>query len=228
VQSYQADFIEFLVRAGVLTFGDFTTKSGRKTPYFINTGNYRTGRQLGRLGGFYARALIEHWGKNFDNLYGPAYKGIPLAVTTGIALSADCGHDVSITYNRKELKDHGERGGIIGHKYSGGERVVIIEDVITAGTSVRETLALLAENNNPQVAGVIVSVDRMERGQGEKSAIEEIQAEFDFPVYSIVNVREIINHLFNRSLDDKIYVDLDMKQRMQAYLREYGVEAKSG
>ena len=158
MQQYKADFIEFLIRAGVLTFGDFTTKSGRKTPYFINTGNYRTGRQLGRLGGFYARALIKHWGKDFDNLYGPAYKGIPLAVTAGIALSADCGHEVSITYNRKELKDHGERGGIIGHKYSGNERIVIIEDVITAGTSVRETLSRFAENNKTPVAGGIVSV----------------------------------------------------------------------
>ena len=228
MQPYKADFIEFLVRAGVLTFGDFTTKSGRKTPYFINTGNYRTGGQLGRLGGFYARALIEHWGKKFDNLYGPAYKGIPLAVTAGIALSADFAHDVSITYNRKEVKDHGERGGLIGHKYNGGERIIIVEDVITAGTSIRETLALLAENNNPRVVGVIVSVDRMERGQGQKSAIEEIQAEFDIPVFSIVNVREIIDYLFNRSLDDKIYVDWAMKQRMEAYLTEYGVEAKSG
>jgi orotate phosphoribosyltransferase len=223
MQPYKAEFIEFLVAAGVLTFGDFVTKSGRQTPYFINTGNYRTGEQLGRLGDFYARAVIDHWDGDFDNLYGPAYKGIPLAVTTGIALSAGCGHNVSVTYNRKEAKDHGERGGIIGHQYDGSERVVIIEDVITAGTSVRETMAILTANNNPRVVGSIVSVDRMERGQGELTAIEEIKAEFNFPVYSIVNVREIISHLYNSPVDGTVYIDDDMKKRMEAYLAEYGV-----
>jgi len=224
LQPYKAEFIDFLVGAGVLTFGDFTTKSGRKTPYFINTGNYRTGMQLAQLGRYYAQAILEHWGKDFDNLYGPAYKGIPLAVTTGIALDADYEHNVTVTYNRKEDKDHGEGGGIIGHKYQGTERVIIIEDVITAGASVRETTAILAANGNPQVAGVIVSVDRMERGRGQLSAIEEIKAEFNFPVHSIVNVREIIRHLYNSPINGKVYIDDDMKQRMEAYLTEYGVK----
>ncbi|KPK77210.1 MAG: orotate phosphoribosyltransferase [Phycisphaerae bacterium SM23_30] len=224
MRRYKAEFIEFLVGAGVLTFGDFTTRSGRQTPYFINTGNYRTGGQLARLGEFYARAINEHWGRDFDNLYGPAYKGIPLAVAAGIALNAEHGHNVTVTYNRKEAKDHGERGGIIGHRYDGSERVVIIEDVITAGTSLRETMGILAENGNPQVAGVIVSVDRMERGRDSLSALEEIKAEFNFPVRAIVNVREIIVHLHNHPIKDKVYINDDMKQRMEEYLREYGVE----
>jgi len=163
IQPYQAEFIEFLVRCGVLTFGDFVTKSGRQTPYFINTGNYHTGSQLNQLGHFYGQALLNNLGPEFDNLYGPAYKGIPLAVTTAIALQNQYNHDVSVTYNRKEAKDHGEGGSLIGHKYNGSEKVAIVEDVITAGTSVRESMEILAANNNPQVAGVIVSVDRMER-----------------------------------------------------------------
>ena len=224
MQQYKTEFIEFLVGAGVLTFGDFTTKSGRKTPYFINTGNYRTGEQLAQLGRYYAQAIIEHWDKDFDNLYGPAYKGIPLAVTTGVALSAERGHNVTVTYNRKEAKDHGERGGIIGHKYNGSERVIIIEDVITAGTSVRETIEILTANNNPQVKGVIVSVDRMERGQGQLSAIEEIKKEFNFPVQAIVNVREIIACLHNYPLNGEVYIDDDMKKRIEAYLTEYGAK----
>ena len=155
MQQYQTDFITFLVRSGVLTFGDFTTKSGRKTPYFINTGNYRNGNQLARLGGFYGAALVEHFDESFDNLYGPAYKGIPLAVATSIALSRGCEMNVTVTYNRKEAKDHGEGGSFIGHRYDGSERVVIIEDVITAGTSVRESMALLKANGNPTVTGLI-------------------------------------------------------------------------
>jgi orotate phosphoribosyltransferase len=223
MQPYKSEFIEFLVRAGVLTFGDFVTKSGRATPYFINTGNYRSGAQLGRLGEFYAQALIEHFGGNFDNLYGPAYKGIPLAVTAGIALSSVHGFDLSVTYNRKEAKDHGEKGSLIGHQYSGAEQVVIIEDVITAGTSVRESLAILKACGNPRVTGVIVSVDRMERGQGDLTAIEEVKNQFNLPVYSIVNVREIIAHLHNRQIDDQVYIDDNMKQRMEEYLQKYGV-----
>lgn len=223
MQPYKAEFIEFLVRSGVLTFGEFVTKSGRKTPYFINTGNYRTGEQLGKLGGFYGQALLEHFGQDFHNLYGPAYKGIPLAVTTSIALNAEHGHEVSVTYNRKEIKDHGERGSLIGHQYDGSERVVIIEDVITAGTSVRESLEILAASGNPEVIGVIVSVDRMERGKGELSAIQEIKEEFALPVFSIVNVKEIIQHLQQREIDGKVYIDDTMKTRMEGYLSEYGV-----
>ena len=221
MKDYQREFIEFLVRSGVLTFGDFTTKSGRKTPYFINTGNYRTGGQLARLGDFYASRLVDALGE-FDNLYGPAYKGIPLAVTTAIALEK-LGRSVTVTYNRKEAKDHGEGGSLIGHKYVGGERVVIVEDVITAGTSIRETMAILAANKKPQVAGAIVSVDRMERGQADKSAIQEVAEEFGFPVVSIVTVRDVLEHLHGREVDGKVLVDDAMKGRIEAYLAEYGV-----
>ena len=223
MQQYQMEFIEFLVEAEVLTFGDFVTKSGRQTPYFVNTGKYRTGRQLGRLGGFYAAALTHHLGDDFDNLYGPAYKGIPLAVATAIALSQQQQQEVTVTFNRKEAKDHGERGVLIGHPYSGDERVVFIEDVITAGTSVRESVALLQQQGRPQVVAVIVSVDRMERGQGESTAIEEMKAEFGLPVFPIVNVRQIIQALHNRDLKGKTYIDDGVKDRMEAYLAEYGV-----
>lgn len=222
MQDYKMKFIEFLVRAGVLTFGDFTTKSGRKTPYFVNTGNYRLGSQLGQLGQFYAQALGEALGAGFDNLYGPAYKGIPLAVAASIALHSH-GHDVSITYNRKEAKDHGEKGILIGHQYTGAERVVIIEDVITAGTSIRESMSILAANKAPQVVGIIVSVDRMERGQGELSAVQEVRRDFGIPVFAIVTVRDIIACLHNRPVDGQVHIDDAGKQRMEAYLAQYGV-----
>lgn len=223
MHSYQDEFIEFLVQSGVLTFGDFVTKSGRATPYFVNTGLYRTGAQLSRLGQFYAAALREHFGNDIDNLYGPAYKGIPLAVATAIALAQNHAHDISVTYNRKESKDHGEKGTLIGHPYDGSERVVIIEDVITAGTSVRESMAILAANHRPNVRGVIVSVDRMERGSGKLTAIEEVKKEFDLDVFPIVNVRQIISHLHNRPLEEKVVIDDATKQRMEEYLATYGV-----
>ncbi len=223
MQNYKGRFIEFLVGAGVLTFGDFTTKSGRKTPYFVNTGNYRLGSQLAALGEFYAEAMMEVLGKNFDNLYGPAYKGIPLSVTAGIALARQYDFDVSVTYNRKEAKDHGEKGTLIGRQYDGSERVVIIEDVITAGTSIRESMEILSANNKPKVAGVIVSVDRMERGTGSLTAVQEVKEQFGMEVFSIVNVREIIEYLHNRQVAGKVHIDDQMKQRMEAYLSKYGV-----
>ena len=222
MQAYKAEFIEFLVGAGVLTFGEFVTKSGRQTPYFVNTGNYRLGSQLAKLGGFYARALAENLGRDFDNLYGPAYKGIPLAVAAGMALAREHGHDVSVTYNRKEAKDHGERGVLIGHQYAGSERVVIVEDVITAGTSVRETFSILAANQSPAVVGVVVSVDRMERGKGQLSAVQEVRQEFKVPVIAIVTVREIMDYLFNRPVQGKIYIDEPCRTRMENYLAQYG------
>ncbi|MBN1437620.1 MAG: orotate phosphoribosyltransferase [Sedimentisphaerales bacterium] len=224
MQDYKGEFIEFLVGAGVLTFGDFVTKSGRKTPYFVNTGNYRLGSQLGQLGRFYARALREGWGDGFDNLYGPAYKGIPLAVAAAIGLNELYGQDVSVTFNRKEAKDHGEGGSLIGHKYDGSEKVVIIEDVMTAGTSVRESMGLLAEQGGPSVEGVIVSVDRMERGTGELSAVQEVGKDFGFKVEAIVNVREIIAYLHNRQVKGKVYIDDVGKAKMEAYLSDYGAE----
>ncbi len=220
--NYKNEFIEFLVRCGVLTFGDFVTKSGRKTPYFVNTGNYRSGAELTQLGRFYARLITEKVGDNFDNLYGPAYKGIPLAVTTAIALAELHSHDVTVSFNRKEAKDHGEGGTIIGHRYDGSEQVVIIEDVITAGTSLKESMAILAANNNPKVAALVVSVDRMERSSGELTALAQAAEDFNLPVYAIVTVRDIINHLYNRKIDGKVYIDDHTKASMEAYLQQYG------
>lgn len=207
----------------MLTFGDFVTKSGRKTPYFVNTGRYRTGSQLAQLGLFYARALTDKLGTSFNNLYGPAYKGISLAVTTGIALNANHQHNVSISFNRKEAKDHGEKGLIIGHQYDGSENVVIIEDVITAGTSIRESMSILKHNGEPKVTAVIVSVDRMEKGQGNLSAIQEVRQEFGLEVFAIVTVREIIEHLHNRAIQNRVYIDDATKEKMEGYLAQYGV-----
>lgn len=222
MKQYKADFIEFLVQCGVLIFGDFVTKSGRNTPYFVNTGNYKKGEQLDKLGRFYARALLDNIGTDFNNLYGPAYKGIPLAVTASIALSREHELDVSVTFNRKEVKDHGEGGGLIGHTYAGTEKVVIIEDVVTAGTSVRESMDILSKNSNPEVVALIVSVDRMERGTGDLTAIDQIIKDFGFPTFPIVNVKEVIEHLHNRPVDGKIHIDDDMKVKMEAYLEKYG------
>lgn len=213
MQQYKRDFIDFMMDVGVLTFGDFTTKSGRKTPYFVNTGLYRTGPQLQRLGEFYANAITAQVGTNFDVIFGPAYKGIPLVATTSIALSRS-GHDVAFCFNRKEAKDHGEGGLLVGHKLTDGQRVLIIEDVTTAGTSIRETVPILKSAANIDLAGLIVSVDRAEKGPtGDGTAMQEVGKEFDMPTFSIVTVHEIMDH-----------VDLpeDDRNRMVTYLETYG------
>ncbi len=222
--NYKQEFIKFMVRSGVLTFGDFTAKSGRKTPYFINTGNYKTGAQAARLGEFYAQCLTENIPGKVDALFGPAYKGIPLSVATAIALANNHGRDVNYCFNRKEAKDHGEGGVMVGYKLQDGDKVVIIEDVITAGTAMRESLPILAAAAKVEVVGVIISVDRTEKGKGEKSAIQEIRDEFGIPVYSIVTAREIIDNLYNVEVDGKVYIDDVMKGKMEAYLEQYGVK----
>lgn len=212
MDSYKHDFIDFMVDVGVLTFGDFTTKSGRKTPYFVNTGLYRSGAQLQRLGEFYANAIQSGLGAEFDVLFGPAYKGIPLVVATSIAL-AQRGHDVAFCFNRKEAKDHGEGGVLVGHKLKDGDRVLIIEDVTTAGTSIRETVPILRNTANITLAGLIVSVDRCERGTGADSALAEVGRQFCMPTFSIVDVHEII---------DRVDLPEQDHNRMLAYLSEYG------
>jgi orotate phosphoribosyltransferase len=171
MEQYKQEFIEFMVRCKVLTFGDFVTKSGRKTPYFINTGNYKTGGQIARLGEFYAEAIQRRVGKDFNVLFGPAYKGIPLAVSAAIALAKKFDHDVSVCFNRKEAKDHGEGGSIIGHKLSDGDRVVLIDDVTTAGTSVRESTAVISAAAAVVFRALVVSIDRMEKGAGEGGGV---------------------------------------------------------
>ena len=223
--NYKQEFIQFMVRSGVLTFGDFTAKSGRKTPYFINTGNYKTGAQAARLGEFYAQCLLENIPGHVDALFGPAYKGIPLAVATAVALANRHGRDLNYCFNRKEAKDHGEGGTMVGYKLRDGDKVVIIEDVITAGTAMRETLPLLkTAASNIEVVGVIISVDRTERGRGDKSAIQEMWEEFGIPVYPIVTAREIIDALYNVEVDGKVYIDDAVKAKMEAYLAQYGVK----
>jgi len=224
MDTYKREFIEFMIDAGVLTFGDFVTKSGRKTPFFINTGLYRTGRHMNRLGGFYAAALQAAFGDGFDVLFGPAYKGIPLVVAASMSL-AERGREVAFCYNRKEAKDHGEGGTLVGHKLKDGDRVAIVEDVITAGTSIRETLPILRAAAGVKIAGLVVSVDRMERGTGAKAALAEVQAEFGFPATAIVTIREVVEHLHGRPVGGAVRIDDAMRARIEAYLREYGPQA---
>ncbi|MCD7904688.1 MAG: orotate phosphoribosyltransferase [Clostridiales bacterium] len=201
------DFINFMYESGVLTFGDFTLKSGRKAPYFVNTGNYRTGEQIGKLGEFYAQCIVEA-GLKPDVLYGPAYKGIPLCVAAAIGL-AKLGVNVDYCFNRKEAKDHGEGGVIVGHQLKDGDKVLIIEDVITAGTAIRETLPIIKSAADVDILGVVISIDRMEKGKiGDKSAVQEVNDEFGIKVYNISSVVDIIDAIKNSSLDvDKKYLD---------------------
>ena len=209
--TYQEEFITFMVRAGVLTFGDFTTKSGRRTPYFINTGNYKTGAQAAKLGDYYAACL-----------FGPAYKGIPLAVSAAASLYRNYGRDLPYCFNRKEAKDHGEGGVMVGCKPQDGDRVVIVEDVVTAGTAVRESIELFQHVADVKMRALIVSVDRMERGTRACSTLDELREDYGIAVYPIVTVREIIAFLHNRELDGRVYIDDEMKGRMEAYLEQYG------
>lgn len=226
--NYKKQFIEFMVRAGVLTFGDFTTKSGRKTPYFVNTGNYKTGSQAGKLGYFYAGCITEHMkngniSEDIAALFGPAYKGIPISVATAIAMSGDFNRDINYCFNRKEEKDHGEGGNMVGYKLHDGDKVLMVEDVITAGTAVRETLPQLMAAAKVHIEGLIISVDRMEKGQGDKTAIQEIEEEFGIKTYPIVTVREIIDTMHNKEIDGKIVIDDLIKEKMESYLSQYCV-----
>jgi len=194
MESYKREFIQFLQSANVLKFGDFTAKSGRKIPYFINAGEIKTGDQISKLGEFYAKAYLEKVGNKRCVLYGPAYKGISIAVATSVGLAKQ-GLDVPFFFNRKEVKDHGEGGVFVGYVPQAGEEIVIVEDVITAGTAIRESMAILSHLEGVKVAATFVMVDRKEKGQGEKGAMQEIEEEFGFPVYSVVDVYDIIEYL---------------------------------
>jgi orotate phosphoribosyltransferase len=218
---YQREFIEFMVRAGVLTFGDFTAKSGRKTPYFVNTGKYRTGSHLRYLASAYALAVEQRLKREFDVLFGPAYKGIPLVAATSIEL-AGRGHDVGFCFNRKEAKDHGEGGSLVGWSLKAGDRVLIVEDVTTAGTSIRETVPLLRAAANVVLAGLIVAVDRKERGTGEQSALAEVSATYSMPAFSIVTIDDIVEHLTQHDVDGRRIITDDIATRIAAYRNEYG------
>jgi orotate phosphoribosyltransferase len=224
MEQYKKEFIEFMVNSKALTFGDFVTKSGRRTPFFINTGNYSAGSQLSLLGLYYAEALVRNMGDGggFNVLFGPAYKGIPLATAAAMALSARYSRDVSFCFNRKEVKDHGEGGVMVGHKLCAGDRVVIVEDVVTAGTSVRESVPLIRGCAGAEVAGLVVSVDRMERGRGAKSALAELREEFGVAAFSIVNLDEIVEYLHNREIGGAVVLDDAVAGRIIEYRKEYG------
>ena len=220
--TYKEEFIAFMVRSGVLTFGDFITKSGRKTPYFINTGNYKTGEQAAKLGDYYAACIQANLPDGVDCLFGPAYKGIPLAVAAGSSLYRNYGRDLPYCFNRKEVKDHGEGGSMVGYQPKDGDRVTIVEDVVTAGTAVRESIELFKHVADVKITSLIVSVDRMERGTGDKTTLDELRESHGISVYPIVTVREVIAFLHNNPIDGKVYIDDAMKARMEAYLAEYG------
>jgi orotate phosphoribosyltransferase len=222
MEQYKKEFIEFMVRSGVLTFGDFITKSGRPTPFFINTGNYRTGSQIGRLGEFYAAAISKQLGRDFDVLYGPAYKGIPLVVSTAAALAARYGHDVAYCFNRKEPKDHGEGGVFVGHIPHAGDRVVIVEDVVTSGISVRESMMLLTKTAAAGVRGLVVSVNRMERGTGGTNALAELADEFKITAFAIVTIDEVTSFLHNRPIDGKVVLTDPLMKKIADYRRAFG------
>ena len=223
MDSYKEEFITFMLECQVLRFGDFVTKSGRKTPFFINTGFYRTGSQLARLGDFYARAIYDNFGGDFDILFGPTYKGIPLSVAAAMALNARYGIDVSYCSNRKEAKDHGDKGSLLGSPLKDQDRIVIIEDVTTAGTSIRETMPLLRAQADVKPLGLIVSVDRMERGSGSKSALKELQEEFGLQTASIVTMKEVTDFLYGRRINGSVLLDDRRREAIEAYYREYGV-----
>lgn len=224
MKAYKKEFIDFMIECGVLTFGDFVTKSGRKTPFFVNTGNYQTGKQLSRLGEFYAEAIKENFGDDYDILFGPAYKGIPLGVTTSIALASKYDIDVKYCSNRKEVKDHGDKGILLGSKLKDGDKVLIVEDVTTAGTSIYETMPILKSQGNVDVKGLIISVDRMERGQGEKSALSEIREKFGFKTCAIVTMAEVIEYLYNKEVNGKVIIDDEIKGRIDEYYKQYGAK----
>ncbi len=222
MEQYKQEFIEFMVDCEVLRFGDFVTKSGRKTPFFVNTGFYRTGGQLRRLGEYYAQAIQNKFGTDFDVLFGPAYKGIPLSVAAAMAISEKYGKEIRYCSNRKEVKDHGDRGILLGSPLQDGDRVVIIEDVTTAGTSIQETLPIIRAQADVRVEGLVVSVDRMERGQGSKSALEEISETYGMQTTSIVTMAEVVEYLYGREYKGRVVIDDALKASIDAYYREYG------
>ena len=224
MEQYKQEFIEFMVDCHVLKFGDFVTKSGRKTPFFVNTGFYRTGAQLRRLGEYYARAIHDKFGLEFDVLFGPAYKGIPLTVAATIAISELYGTDIRYCSNRKEVKDHGDKGILLGSPIQDGDRVVLIEDVTTAGTSIQETLPIIRAQGDVQPVGLVVSVDRMERGTGTKSALKEIEEKYGLQTTAIVTMAEVVEHLYNREYKGRVIIDDEMKKAIDAYYEQYGAK----
>ena len=225
MEQYKQEFISFMVDSQVLKFGDFTLKSGRKSPFFMNAGAYVTGVQLRKLGEFYARAIHDRFGLEFDVLFGPAYKGIPLAVATTMAVSELYGKEIRYCSNRKEVKDHGDTGILLGSKLKDGDRVVMIEDVTTSGKSIEETYPIIRAQADVAVQGLMVSLNRMEKGlSGEKSALEEIEEKYGFKTGAIVTMEEVVEYLYNKPVDGEIYIDDELKGRIDAYYETYGAK----
>lgn len=222
MEQYKQDFIEFMIDCEVLKFGDFVTKSGRQTPFFVNTGFYRTGLQLRKLGEYYAKAIEQKFGLDFDLLFGPAYKGIPLTVAATMAISELYGKDIKYCSNRKEIKDHGDKGILLGSPIQNQDRVVMIEDVTTAGTSIEETLPIIKAQADVNLVGLVVSVDRMERGKATKSALREIEETYGLKTAAIVTMQEVIEHLYMKPYKGKIIIDEALKSSIDAYYNKYG------
>ena len=225
MEAYKKEFIEFMVESEVLKFGDFTLKSGRKSPFFMNAGAYVTGSQLSRLGEYYAKAIHDHYGTDFDVLFGPAYKGIPLSVATTIAFSRLYGKEIRYCSNRKEVKDHGDTGILLGSKIKDGDRVVIIEDVTTSGKSIQETLPIIQAQGDVTILGLMVSLNRMEKGlETDKCALDEIQEKYGFPANAIVSMADVVECLYNRPCQGRLIIDDKMKEAIDKYYEQYGAK----
>lgn len=222
MEQYKQEFIEFMVESDVLKFGDFTLKSGRKSPFFMNAGAYVTGSQLKRLGEYYAKAIHDNYGDDFDVLFGPAYKGIPLSVATTIAFSELYGKEIRYCSNRKEVKDHGDTGILLGSKIKDGDKVVIIEDVTTSGKSIEETFPIVKAQGDVEIIGLMVSLNRMEKGKGNKCALDEIKDLYGMQANAIVTMDEVIEHLYNKPCQGKVVIDDAMKEKIDAYYAQYG------
>ena len=225
MEAYKTEFIQFMVESEVLKFGDFTLKSGRKSPFFMNAGAYVNGGQLRKLGEYYAKAIHDNYGLDFDVLFGPAYKGIPLTVATCMALSELYGKEVRYCSNRKEVKDHGDTGILLGSKLKDGDKVIIIEDVTTSGKSIEETFPIIKAQADVEVKGLIVSLNRNEKGkEGNKTALEEVKELYGFETAAIVSMPEVIECLYNKECNGKVVIDDEIKERLDAYYELYGVK----
>ena len=226
MEAYKQEFIEFMVESDVLKFGEFTLKSGRKSPFFMNAGAYVTGSQLMRLGEYYAKAIHETYGDDFDVLFGPAYKGIPISVVTAVAYSKLYNQEVRYCSDRKEAKDHGaDKGNFLGSSLKDGDRVVMIEDVTTSGKSMEETVPKVRGAADVEIIGLMVSLNRMEKGLGGvKSALDEIREKYGFEANAIVTMEDVVEHLYNRPCQGRVVIDDEIKAAIDAYYREYGVQ----
>lgn len=222
MEAYKQEFIDFMVESRVLKFGDFTLKSGRKSPFFMNAGAYVTGAQLKRLGQYYAKAINAAFGLDFDVLFGPAYKGIPLAVATAIAIDELYGKEVRYCANRKEIKDHGDTGILLGSGLKDGDRVVMIEDVTTSGKSIDETYPILSAQADLDIKGLVVSLDRMEKGKGDGSALAEVGEKYALQTTAIVTMADVTEYLYNRETANGVIIDDDIKKRIDEYYAQYG------